>query len=671
MEALHLVTLRLAARWSYLASVYTSQGDVDAAAIATVLALKYDVIEASSNVIRDPQLYMYRLIASQTRGILSPGDQEASLKCQREQRRALIGKVVSLFCNEALSRTTNTSDGPIPSQFSESMIFATLLNAKRKNGDVVDTFQQTCRTQWSLGCVLNAVMVEFHGNLTLEPTLSVEKIATMVEIISKFGQRLQKESNSKVSIDPTMKDYDQLVRLTSTVLYEFCEQNMSRFAIRSSFFVFCSVCLVSQHPLFEFDRWNLERHDARNTSRPTALLKYSSELLNKASEILDADSFVDKQDEWSFLVTALRPTVATLGYQLATIRGVKASPPLDDLSRSITRLLELLACTEGDREVRGLTSMCLVSLFSRLCDSFALEGERLQALQLANWNCIATRSTNDGVNPWFEATNLSLQSSDTILEVEKHLAHQNEDEASDAEFRASFLRKSQRNTMKRNELLEIREKLLWLSRSIEEVLSDKPNNVRLIWAKSSTLIGLAELSQNLGRLEDSIRYAGSCFKSCRQLTKHIGKFYLSPDSTSNLDKIAAFTILTRCSMRQVECLKLLSACHSVLGDRCKAEGYAVSALNHATYTNSDPSFHDKSLIKFLEKSRSKPGCTSQEIQCRRLIFHTLARSSTWDVFSLALREDRNLSHDSRVTQPIWASSLNEDLEKVFNFEAGM
>jgi hypothetical protein len=139
-------------------------------------------------------------------------------------------------------------------------------------------------------------------------------------------------------------------------------------------------------------------------------------------------------------------------------------------------------------------------------------------------------------------------------------------------------------------------------------------------------------------------------------------------TSSFVSKLATATIFTRCFMRQVECLKQLSECYWVVGDRSRATTYATNALALVGFHVNGQSTHKLSLAEFICQSRSEPFRNSQDIQC--LMFRMKARSTSWDQLSSEFRREFKLCSASRTAPSILSCALNQDLEEMFNTESG-
>lgn len=218
--------------------------------------------------------------------------------------------------------------------------------------------------------------------------------------------------------------------------------------------------------------------------------------------------------------------------------------------------------------------------------------------------------------------------------------------------------------MHQNDLLDIEHQFHALLTTIDILISEEDTPL-LLWAKSTTLLGLSELAQKLRRFEDGSRFAGTCFKVCRAISRSSAKAF----RFTSFDGMATAMLLTRSWMRQVVCLQLTSQCYRAVGDRLKSVSYAEKALRLVS-SNSDASFFHLTLPEFIHCSRSLPCSTSREMQCRRLVFLMKARSTTWDLLLDQFRSEWRLcTKPLSIALPL-GTSVNHVLEEVQDLETG-
>jgi hypothetical protein len=492
----------------------------------------------------------------------------------------------------------------------------------------------------------------------------VETTKLLVNILESLGRRQQAHSSTQVD-DKAVETFGVVLRLGLWLLRRICDTDLESRVLRSVFYVIASVCLVSELRQFDFDRWNLERSGLKVEPSSTHAVCYACKLLKNASDLI-AEPHEGYGDMCVF-ASVVQKSLSVYQFQLHTIRGTDVAPVCSDsMIESLGGIVKSLNASVGSAEIRDVSRWCCVALLSRLCDSFSADGEKLQALQIAFWNACAVSQSHSESSLWFKATTLSLQSLDTYVDELHPVAARDEFAGVfQVEFRASLLRLKLENTLNQTELREVEDHLNLLLDTINSLVEENRSPL-LVWAKGTALMCMSELSHKLRRFEDSIRFADSCYKACRVLIRAAGSCAVD---AGPLEEVAGATLLTRTSMRQIDCLKQISHCHLKIGDRLKAAAYAEKALGLACASDENP-FIQLGLADFVALSRSSPFSTSNEILCRRLLLVNKALSSCWDLLNEQFQDDLKLCGNHANVISLLGSSVNQELENLFDLEAG-
>jgi hypothetical protein len=548
---------------------------------------------------------------------------------------------------------------------STSSIVEFLLRAAEESVDADACRREQDMASITPSSVLQVALTSVAPRKIMVKNEVLEKAVLLVEILESLGRYLQADLPPDTD-EKAVDTFRAAVSLGATHLRQVCNYGMESRVLRSAFYVVASACLVSGLRQLDFDCWNLDRRSGlRIELRSTHLLKYSCELAKEASDLVAEPH--DGFDDLNLLASVLHKAISVYQFQLNTLLGAEVAPVCSELMiTSLGQMVGPLNTSRESNDLRDVSRWCFVALLSRLCDSFSADGEKLQALQIAFWNCRAVSQSQES-SQWFQATTLALQTLDTYVgSQDPRVTFRDDAGISEVELKASLLRLRIESTLDRSTLLDLDHRIKSLLATIDACV-DEDHSPLLVWARGTALLSMAELSLKLRRFEEGISFADRCYKACRTLLRDSGG---SSVEAALVEGVAKATLLTRASMRQIDCLKNISHCYLKIGDRLKAGAYAEKALSLACYRNECPMQH-LSMADFVVLSRSLPCVTSNEMQCRRLLFVNKALSTPWDLLNDQFQDNWKLCTNPSTTTSLLRSLVNQELESLFDLEAGM
>jgi hypothetical protein len=658
----------VSSRWLWLASVYSAAGRTVEEAFTIAVALHYETLEKSLTFEAiDPQAYTLRVLASHTKGIIQLGPTHGMAAISSEKSNGLVARLVSLCASDPLPSGSHFHAGV--QDFSPSRIAELLVNLESRSASVDPDLVEMSRQPFDTAALFDVLFSKSACSAPLSSCNDALNFTLALEILETLGNRLQNSEPQRVD-DPSLVVFSHVVKRGLSLLETICESDQERRVFCALFYLSASVCLVSRHSLFDFDTWNLQRSNVQLISSNTScLLAFASSLSEDASELVTSPDH--RFDDMSILAAIISQSIAVYRFQLDSLQGRCAKPACSEsMILLLGQLAETFHTSSETTETRNISRWCFLSLLSRLCDSFAADGETLQALLLSSWNMRVAGNTPFEASAWFEATTMSIQALDTPLSRNVYRAESGGNtSAYEVELKASTLRQRLPRIVDQRDLLDIEHRFHALLTTIDN-LNAEGETPLLLWAKSTTLLGLSELAQKLRRFDDGRHFAGSCFKVCRALSRSgVGLPVKADRPTGAFDEVATAMLLTRSWMRQVDCLKVTSQCYRALGDRLKSVSYAERALRLVSSNNEDSFFHLQ-LPDFIAFSRSRPCSTSREMQCRRFLFLMKARATTWDRLIDQFQSEWRLCTKPLSTALRLGCSVNHVLEEVYDLETG-
>jgi hypothetical protein len=650
-----------------LASAYSSRGKSIEESLARAVALNFDSFERSlKQEVEVPETLVMRYLCSRTNGIISLGPTTKVATLSDARRKTLVNQLVSSMISMPAFSVCHAHSQKEHQQTvnGSSIVVELLLGSMNESVDASNRQSEQSMPPLTPSSVLQVILSSTAPRQIIGKNEQLEKAVILVEILESFGRSLQTDLSSDIE-ERAIEAFRAAVSLGEMHLRQICNSEMESRALRSIFYVVASACLVSGLRQLDFDCWNLDRRSGlRMQPKSAYLIKYSCELAQKASDLVAEPH--NGFDDMNLLAEVLQKAISVYQFQLDTIRGVEVTPVCSEsMIASLGRMIKPLNKSVASSDIRDISRWCFVALLSRLCDSFSADGEKLQALQIAFWNCYAVSQSRES-SPWFHATTLALQSLDSYVgDQDPHVIIHEDAGIAEVEFKANLLRLRIESTLDVPELLDLDHRIRHLLATIESY-ADEACSPLLVWARGTALIAMCELSQKLRRFEDAISFANSCYKACRRLLYDAGG---STSGATPIDEVAGATLLTRASMRQIDCLRSISYCYFKIGDRLKAAAYAEKALSLACFSNECPLLQ-LSMADFIAQSRSLPCPTSYEMQCRRLLFVNKALSTPWDLLNNHFQDKWQLCNNPSTTTSLLSCGVNQELERLFDLEAG-
>jgi len=637
----------------------------------------------------EPKFYLFCWMGRLTKGVITSGPEPENFQAS-DQRRALISKLVALFA-ERPQRSENVDTDSHAMGISSWHIVDSLLKASKDEETICSSYKSIFGEPFSFGSILQTFLSdctaysEPTGVATIEALIVRTKI--VLDVLVHLGCLLQKDGGQHQEDSPLVKDFDQILCFGVSCLQKLCGNNAENEphyqVLQSVLHIFSSVSLISQHPLMEYDRWSLDQEYLRGTNDDSGfLLMYASKLARKAAQFLP-DS-ISGESEWGMVASAMKPAISLFQLQLSYMRrpcgAVESS---EDFLPELRRVVENLSGAASDDYIVEASKWCAVSVLSRLCDSLALEGERLYAVEVAAWNnSVVTIDSQSDIHRWFEAAAVALQASDSVVSRDsppnRHTSVDSVDSSSLEAF-ACLLRQRLARPRTQAELIEIdgqlRSHLLQIEQSdVSSGLTiDQPG--LLLWSKSTAQLALAELEESRGRIERGLYHTKECFQSCRKLSKQIErrKFSESKRNGSSApfwQEIVMATLLIRCTQRQVECLGKMASFYMRTGAWRKANRYTVTATKLAGFEALGDGDETQGFSQLVSASRSHPYNNSQEMRLRRLHLRASARATPWDVVNKELDGEYRLCSMPQTRFSKLAVGNNRRLDEVLNVFEG-
>jgi len=470
------------------------------------------------------------------------------------------------------------------------------LKSLKDGKPVADLFEISCGVPFSLGWIVQAFLANFPvtssetraNRKASENIMIVEKIKVVVEILVQIGTSPQLKENPAAGEAPVVEEFRHVLRLAVYYLRKLCkkEDEAQYSVLHSALYLSASVSLISDHPMLNFDRWSLRDSSAEDFSAAddsmVSRLRYASNLAQKAACGIASTHAGD--EDYSLVASAIRPCISL--YQLQLLHLSRSGPQgVSDVAAhpNLLTTVEALCRARSQAPIVEASKRCAISVLSRLCDKFHLDGEKLHAVQAACWNDVVSARAQDGADnhPWFEATAISLQACDTVVPLDIPINWVTVDFISPSIAEGAACRLRQRLFCPRpsGDLIEIENELTSLVQRIDEsvVASGSDESATLfLWAKSTSLLTLSELFGICGRFDAGLAVAKECFQVCRILSGQVRgsrnsmlKRHL--DAPHFWEEVAFSTMRMRCLRRQVDCYRLVAVFYARKGDWRRAE----------------------------------------------------------------------------------------------------
>jgi hypothetical protein len=665
-----LATLKISSRFHFLATLYKGLDLVDESVLSLILALRFDVMEASQiQSDDDPQVRLGSSLLSCTMDVVCKGSSEDRPSSMSGQRIGLVAMLMHM--RTRMSSSCSTGDGSALSKLTLCQALDQLLESVlpvEMNGFLEPIEPRRDADAMNLGVALD-VMFGSDDAMTQaqqsnpEMFLS-EKAIVEVDLMVKMGQELQQQY-TEVSNDEkttTLSEFEAVCAKAQETICQMETNDLNSInIIRALLFTAASVCLISCHSYLDFDRWctqfcdSSQRFDAVDPCFRLAV-KYAG----LAVSVLDEPTSSSRR--WGHFATSLRASLKLFYFQLSCMNQPSRVSHDFDLNAIKVLVDSLDLANAVSPELASLSRRCTMTLLSRLCGLFALKGEDLCAVQVAKWNFDATRTEPIDPQSWFKANVFSRLTSDSV--AAGFVLGSESTVSGSPEERACALRLAVRDSI--DDVGTIQDQFALLLKNLDgscDVDSSVMTSLRR-WTRTTVLLGLSECAERSGALEMALRIRQECFAECRNISSmHRRTRRSKKKEKSSLPfwtHVAFSSLATRCTERQVDCLQGVALLYSQLGDHRKAADYAMLALvpevKEFTGLTAKSSFSE-----ILCMLRNVPPENCQDIRSRRFLLRLKSKASPLDLVSLAFQNNNNgLSSGKFSVEP----SLNGRLEEI-------
>jgi hypothetical protein len=663
-----LATLKISSRFHFLATLYRALDLVEESVLSLVLALRFDVMEAAQMPSDgDPLVRLGSSLLSYTMDVVCKGSSEDRTRSMSGQRTGLVAMLMHM--RTRMNSSGSTGDTSLLLKLAPGQVLDQLLES-------VLSVEMKCslepteprRDAMNLGVALD-VMFDSDDAMTQarqsNPEMFLyEKAIVEVDLMVKMGQELQQQS-TEASSDERMTTLSEFEAVGAKVQETICQMDTndlnSTHIIRALLFTAASVSLISCHSYLDFDRWCTQfcdlskRFDAVDPCFRLAL-KYAG----LAVSVLDEST--NSSRRWGHFAKSLRASLKLFHFQLSCMNQPSRASHDFDLNGIKVLVDSLDLANTVSPELASLSRRCTMTLLSRLCGLFALEGEDLCAVQVAKWNFDAARTESIDPQSWFKANVFSRLTSDSV--AAGFVLGSESSVSGSPEERACALRLAVRDS--KDDVGTIHHQFALLLKNLDSSCDDDSSVMTSLrrWTRTTILLGLSECAERSGALEMALRIRQECFAECRNISSIHRRTWRSQTKEKNSlpfwTQVAFSSLATRCTERQVDCLQGVAQLYSQLGDHRKANDYAMLALTPGV-TEITSLTAKSSFSEVLNAVRTVPPENCQDISSRRFLLRLKSKASPLDLVSSAF-EDSNHGLSSG-TFPVHLS-LNGRLEEI-------
>lgn len=646
-----LRSLKISSRLAFLSTTYSSMDLNDESIIVTVMALVFDAVETSlSPFDGDSLVQLLEYFIGLTRDVIgSASSDEGKPSSQRAALASALVRLLSQRSRSSFDQSANSSSKP--SALPPERAIDLLLHSLRDSTSTVEaSFEELCGVGFSIGGIFQIMFTKNaipHLQSIDHAVLLTEKSRVSADILVKLGQFLQRMDRSE-SEDraASFSDYNHISRLAESYIQKIdFEDDMARRVTTATVLVVASVSLISFFAPLDFDSWDTDGNCEKRNDNPAQSRYFSlaEKYAVKATAALGEKS--DAVTNWDLTESVIRTALDLYRFQLSQLRheqGGTLKIDLETLGFVVEDVTDALSSTS---RLGVISQHCLVRSLARLRGLFSLEGEELQAVQVARWSDDATQRDGTNANSWFEAIVLSLVVKDSMVPLEPIgdpemaavTAH-----SAEMESRACHLRLFAKCSKGVASIRFAKNRLEDLLSATKERISDCSNSSKsflFLWLRTTILLGLSECTDKAGDLELALHLLRDCFKECRKLLSLLGKSKKTTKTTGCpfWSRVALSSLPVRCEERQVECLQKTALLYSRVGDYRKTMEYARLAMQTSQFETAEPLETQSAFPDLIQSSRSTPAQSCQEIRCRRLFLRLKAQASPLDMVAQALR----------------------------------
>ena len=620
----------LSQRWSYLSSLFASNGMADASILAGLLALIYDAFETPQNS-ETLDLDLIKFVCTRSNGVLdvSHGSRVPPL-CGTERRRGMIARLlrclrdldVSSYDKDDSSESGTLTASVVVSCF-EGVMNGTVTKASRY-------VEETCAVPFYLSGILRAMLP--RNTIPFEKSQSphssdLAKVRMLVDLIREVGSSLQSGFfQSDESFQRMLRCHKTMSRLAVSLVQSLKSSPLSNgqvsilkstlFCVASSSILPFELCGAEQYGERE-----LESRDSTHDILLSSANALTALAISSLSEVVDS--------EWRAFTSALRPIFLYLR-QI----GCNTTENELELIHSLDAAMEQLLTPKSPPEI--LAAQVLMSFVSHRAEILHARGEGFTALRLAHWSYYVASYLDSASKEEKETAYLRMMSPCTIF---SHIRDTSEGEVlvsekyfDDIELLAN--REQCKMVVFADHLTAER-----ICSNVKEKLAEyeaTSTNISehahyIYWVKGTLTQTLAMAYKSRGNLEK----AAVLYKQCLRLSKQTllaSLRQLSDVAKCKGTAISDLSAIQRTEVRQTELLVTLAWIYRLSGDYRRADTYLRSAIKCVPtgdlYAVADLSKNADNVIESLYSLKLD---NPRVAELRRIIWDFAVSKSTQDM----------------------------------------
>jgi len=637
-----LRTLKISNRLAFLSTAYSSLNMNDESAVMTVLALLYDVAEASlpsaDSDTDDPLVNLLEHLVGLTHDVIGsasdPNDQSSGRK--GALATALVRQLTQRE-RSTFEADSSTKQSALPPERAIELLMQTLRDGTPTVGE---SFEQRCGVAFNL-CGILQVMFTKNSIPRLrdidQTHLQAQKSCLFATILAKLGQVFQRRDRSTIETKAaSFADYSRVGLLVESYIQKIeVQDDMSKRVMTATVFTVASVSLICYLTPLEYDSWDGDSNDDASDERVQLYITMADKYAAKAIAALGSES--DVATDWDLAEASIRAALDLYQCQLSNLRNQQDRTIKIDMEALAYVVESVTEAVSSSSRLGKVLQQSLVRSLVRLRGHFCRDGEELQALQVARWNADTIQGDDAAPKSWFEAALLSLMVKDTVVPVEP--ADDLETTAiaiqsAEMESEACRLRLFAKCTKDVKSLGLAIERLTDLFVATEMHISGSAVTATLIlfwWLRTTILMGLSECEEKKGDLDAALYNLRECYKECKKLMSLLGNCRKTKATEFPYwSRTALGSLPGRCSERKLECLEKTARLYSLLGDRRKALDYADLVAEAARYGSERLLGAKSTFTDLIKSSRTRPAQSCLEVRSRRLLLRLKAQASPLD-----------------------------------------
>ncbi|KAL7576514.1 hypothetical protein ACA910_018013 [Epithemia clementina (nom. ined.)] len=602
-------SLQLSARWSELSSLFRSVDKVQLETMCIFAALREHAVESSKTTdSEDHALSLLQYLGHRCHGNIPHlgFDEEEGVTCIDENDKSRESLVTRLLLN--FRRLWNASDDYFhysddALQLTNTMatpmlvegILGDLTNAQRIDEYIESKFDSVFTLPSLCGLFFLGNDKHYSWFQSFKTSMTIlRKVAKYIVL----NQTIE-DGEEEATIDHgKLKDeYEYLGNQTVTSLERLSLSNTweSTSAAIGLLYLVLSSSLIAYESIVEPDCWNWSQRG--NNGRMPSCKEEALQLARLAVKHLEqgddvVHELVQEMIQFYLLRLECNGGMHRVGHQEQTFSKI---------SLLCQEWLEKEKESSSSRTVQWLEER-VVAFLSRYSDWLSYRGDYLEALHLASLNlALGRRCRFLAASFWLESRSLSHVNPNVAvpyniiaMDCSTHEVEKPFDTVCDSrlssqsiEVEACRIRHKILTAIDNQENDFYREKLDGLLSSC----SEHSDSLSRDWTKSTIILGLADISQKLGDFVGALCYTRKALQLCQKAA--------GGRSDIHSQHISAIML----SNRELECLARAALLYADLGDRKKADLYALEFAQHINLLWSEQQHGGSVLLFHTERER--------------------------------------------------------------------